>query len=90
MHSISQVPGEDEITTGCCRARGYTWLVETLIIVILLRNAKIIIILMTVIMINNSNMIEWSPIPSVIITSIIITSNKQNWMRAERELNLFS
>ena len=29
--------------------------------------------------------VEWSP-----IRSVIVTSGKQNWMRAERESNLFS
>ena len=35
--------------------------------------------------IGNSNMTEWSP-----IRAVIITSDKQNWISAEREFNLFS
>ena len=35
--------------------------------------------------ISNGNRIEWSP-----IQSIIIATDEQNWMSAERESNLFS
>ena len=44
-----------------------------------------IMIMITIIIISNGNRTEWSP-----IRSAIITSEKQNWMSAERESNLFS
>ena len=45
----------------------------------------IIIIISIIINISNGNRTEWSP-----IRSVIITSEKQIWMSAECEFNLFS
>ena len=41
--------------------------------------------MVVMIIVINGNRTEWSP-----IRSVIITSEKQNWMSAERESNLFS
>ena len=49
--------------------------------------ARIIVVIMFIISISNGNRTrtDWSP-----IRSVHVTSDKQNWMSAERESHLFS
>ena len=69
----------------------YNTITVTIVLINVISNITLFLLLLLILIIiiisssSNGNRTEWSP-----IRSAIITSEKQNWMSAERESNLFS